>query len=132
MDISQDQAEKIMEAAISKAQEIQVPMNIAIVDSGAHLKLFTRMDGSLLGCADIAMKKAKTARLFERDTEDIGKLAQPGGMLYNIELSNDGLISFAGGMVIMGPENQIIGAIGVSGGTVDEDRAVAYSGILAR
>lgn len=87
------------------------------------------MDGAWLGSADIAVKKAKTARYFDMNSGDIGELSQPGGSLYNIEHSNDGLISFPGGIPIENSNGEIIGAVGVSGSTVDDDHAVAEAGV---
>lgn len=125
------QSEKTLDAAKVKANELGIPMNIATVDAGANLISFCRMDGALLGCADIAMKKAKTAGLFNMNTGELGKLTQPGGFLYNIEHSNGGLISFAGGVVLRDSSDQIIGAIGVSGGSVEQDHEVAIAGANA-
>lgn len=129
MNITQDQAERILKAAKAKANGIGVSMNVAIVEEGANLKLFYRMDGALLGCVDIAIKKAETSRLFEMKSEELGKLSQPGSSLYNIEHSNGGLISFGGGMVLKNNDDKIIGAIGVSGGTVEQDIEVAIAGV---
>ena len=106
-------------------------MNIAIVDSGANLTGFGRMDDAWLGSIDIAIKKAKTARFFDMDTGAIGELAQPGGPLYNIEHSNHGLITFPGGVPIKNSDGEIIGAIGVSGSTVEDDQAAAEAGAAA-
>lgn len=128
MNIKESQAEKVLKAAISKAKAIMVPMNIAIMDEGANLKLFYRMDGALLGSADIAIKKAKTSRLFEMNSEKLGELSQPGESLFNVEHSNGGLISFAGGLVLKNNNDTIIGSIGVSGGTVAQDFEVAHAG----
>ena len=89
------------------------------------------MDGAWLGSIDIAIKKARTARMFDMNTGEIGKLSQPGGSLYNIEHSNDGLITFPGGVPIKNREGEIIGAIGVSGSTVENDHAVATAGAEA-
>lgn len=130
MSITLEQAEKISEAAKAKAKEIGVQMNIAIVDEGANLKAFHRMDNAWLGSVDISIKKAKTARFFDMPSGEIGKLSQPGGPLYNIEHSNGGLISFPGG-VLLKKGGAIIGAIGVSGGSVDQDHAVASAGAAA-
>jgi uncharacterized protein GlcG (DUF336 family) len=127
MSITIEQAEKISEAAKLKAKEIDVPMNIAIVDEGANLKSFHRMDNAWLGSVDISIKKAKTARFFDMPTGEIGKLSQPGGPLYGIEHSNGGLISFPGG-VLLKAGGQIVGAIGISGGSVDQDHEVATAG----
>jgi uncharacterized protein GlcG (DUF336 family) len=129
MDITLQQAEKAIAASKKKADELDLKMNIAIVDGGANLKAFSRQDGAWLGSIDIAIKKAKTARYFDMNTGEIGKLSQPGGALYNIEHSNDGLISFPGGIPIEDKEGYIIGAIGVSGSTVDNDHAVAQAGV---
>ena len=89
------------------------------------------MDGAWLGSLDIAIKKAKTARLFDINTGDIGALSQPGASLYNIELSNGGLITFPGGVPVKNAAGEIIGAIGVSGSSVENDHAVAEAGSLA-
>jgi uncharacterized protein GlcG (DUF336 family) len=127
MSITLSQAEKISEAAKAKAQEIGVAMNITIVDEGANLVSFHRMDNAWLGSIDISMKKARTARYFDMNSGEIGKLSQPGGPLYNIEHSNGGLISFPGG-VLLKDGDKIVGAIGVSGGSVDQDHEVASAG----
>jgi uncharacterized protein GlcG (DUF336 family) len=130
MSITLQQAEMLIAAAQLKAKEIGVPMNIAIVDAGANLKAFARMDNAWLGSVDISIKKAKTARYFDMESGDIGTLSQPGGPLYNIEVSNGGLISFPGGIPIKSA-GEIVGAIGVSGGSVEQDREVAAAGIEA-
>jgi len=126
-DITLSQTNEILQAAVEKAREIDAAMDIAIVDSGANLKAFLRMDDAWLGSIDIAIKKAKTARFFNMPTGEIGKLSQPDGPLFNIEHSNGGLITFPGGLpiVIKGEE---VGAIGVSGSSVENDHAVAEAG----
>lgn len=128
MNITLKQAESIIAKAKAKAVEIDTKMNISVVDSGANQVAFVRMDGAWLGSADIALKKAKTARFFDMPTGEIGKLSQPGESLYNIEHSNDGLISFPGGIPVKNSEGVIIGAIGVSGSTVENDHTVAVAG----
>lgn len=130
-DLTQKQAHNILAAAGKKAVELGVAMNIALVDRGANLKAFIRMDNAWLGSIDIAIKKAKTARFFDMPTGEIGKLSQPGGSLYNIEHSNDGLITFPGGIPLTGDNGEIIGAIGVSGSTVEKDHQVAEAGVKA-
>ena len=127
-DITHTQAWAALEAAMKKAQELKTKMDIAIVDAGANLKGFIRMDEAWIGSIDIAHKKAKTARFFNMNTGEIGKLSQPGGPLYNIEHSNGGLISFPGGIPIKNAQGDVIGAIGVSGSTVEHDHAVAEAG----
>ena len=113
-DITLAQAQSAVAAAEKKAAEIGTKMDIAIVDAGANLKAFARMDGAWLGSIDIAIKKARTARFFDMNTGDIGQLSQPGGALYNIEHSNGGLITFPGGVPIRNGNGEVIGAIGVS------------------
>ena len=125
------QAEKAIAAAKLKAVEIDTKMNIAIVDAGANLVAFARMDGAWLGSVDISIKKAKTARFFDMNTGLVGELSQPGGSLYNIEHSNNGLITFPGGIPIKNSNHEIIGAIGVSGSAVENDHAVASAGASA-
>ena len=130
-DVSTDEAQSIVEAARRKAEDMGLKMDIAVVDAGANLKAFLRMDGAWLGSIDIAIKKAKTARYFDMPTGDIGELSQPGGSLYGIEHSNEGLISFPGGVPLTGTDGDVIGAVGVSGSTVDNDHAVAGAGAEA-
>jgi uncharacterized protein GlcG (DUF336 family) len=131
MNITLEQAEKAVSAAKAKAVELGTKMNISIVDGGANILAFVRMDGAWLGSADISLKKAKTARFFDMDTGVIGSLSQPGGSLYNIEHSNGGLISFPGGVPIKNAAGDVIGAIGVSGSSVENDHAVAEAGASA-
>jgi uncharacterized protein GlcG (DUF336 family) len=131
MNITLKQAEEIIAAAKEKAIAIETQMNIAIVDAGANLIAFVRMDQAWLGSIDISIKKAKTACLFGKNTGVIGELSQPGGPLYNIEHSNDGLITFPGGLPVKNSSGDIIGAIGVSGSSVENDHAVAEAGTTA-
>ncbi len=128
MDLTLAPAHSAIEAALAKSEELGVAMNIAVVDAGANLKAFVRMDGAWLGSIDIAIRKARTARYFDMNTGDIGELSQPGGSLYNIEHSNGGLITFPGGVPLKSATGEIIGAIGVSGSTVDVDHQVALAG----
>jgi uncharacterized protein GlcG (DUF336 family) len=130
-DITLDQAHAALEAAAKKAQEINTKMDICVVDAGGNLKAFARMDGAWIGSIDISIKKAKTARFFDMNTGEIGKLSQPGGPLYGIEHSNGGLITFPGGVPIKNQQGTVIGAIGVSGSTVENDHTVAMAGAQA-
>lgn len=131
MNITLAQAEAAIQAAKQKATEVNTLMNICIVDSGANLVAFERMDGAWLGSVDISIRKAKTAAWFFMNTGELGKLSQPGGSLYQIEHSNDGLITFPGGIPIKDKDGVTIGGIGVSGSTVDNDHAVAQAGAEA-
>ena len=130
-EITLQQARAAVNTALEKSKEIGVKMNVAVVDAGANLKAFARMDGAWLGSIDIAIKKARTARFFDMNTGEIGNLSQPGGSLYNIEHSNDGLITFPGGVPIKDAAGEIIGAIGVSGSTVENDHIVAEAAAAA-
>jgi uncharacterized protein GlcG (DUF336 family) len=130
-DVSLDQAGRIIAAAVQKARETNTKMDVAVVDAGGNLKGFARMDGAWIGSIDIAIRKAKTARFFDMPTGEIGKLSQPGGPLYNIEVSNGGLISFPGGVPLKAADGTVIGAVGVSGSTVEDDHAVAEAGAAA-
>ena len=131
MSITLKQAEEMISVAKNKSVELDTKMNIAIVDAGANLVAFARMDGAWLGSLDISIKKAKTARFFDMNTGVIGELSQPGGSLYNIEHSNNGLITFPGGVPVKDANGNVIGAIGVSGSKVENDHAVAEAGALA-
>jgi len=130
-DIDLQQAEAAVAAAKKKAAEIGTKMDIAVVDAGANLKAFARMDDAWLGSIDISIRKARTARFFNMPSGDIGSLSQPGGPLFNIKHSNGGLISFPGGVPIKNAAGEIIGAIGVSGSSVEDDHAVAEAGASA-
>ncbi|MBI1374910.1 MAG: heme-binding protein [Phycisphaera sp.] len=129
-DISLEQAQAVVAAAIVKAAELGCKMNIAVVDAGTNLKAFARMDDAWIGSIDISQKKARTARYFNFPTGVIGELSQPGASLYNIEHSNGGLITFPGGVPIKDGD-VVIGAVGVSGDTVENDHAVAEAGAAA-
>ena len=131
MNITLEQAEAAIKAAKARSKKLKVLMNIAVVDSGANLVAFAKMDNAWLGSIDISIKKAKTARYFNFPTGEIGKLSQPGGPLFNIEHSNGGLITFPGGVPITDAKGNVIGAIGVSGDTVENDHDVAEAGAKA-
>ena len=121
------QSRHVINAAIEKATELNLNMDIAVIDRGGNLNAFVRMDHAWLGSRDIAIEKAQTANNFDMNSGDLGKLSQPGKPLYGIELSNGGLISFPGGVLLKDADG-IIGAIGVSGGTVKQDEQVAEAG----
>jgi uncharacterized protein GlcG (DUF336 family) len=129
MHVTIDEAEQALAAGAKKAQETGTQMCIAVTDSGGILKAFKRMDDAWLGSVDIAIKKAKTAVSFGMTSGQIGELSQPGGPLYGIEHSNNGLITFPGGVPIVNREGVLIGAIGVSGSTVENDHLVAQAAV---
>ena len=122
-------AQAVVEAARAKAEQIGVPMNIAVVDEGNNLTAFARMDGAWLGSIDIAKNKAYTARAFDMSTKDLAPLCQPNQPLFGIHASNQGqLIIFAGGIPLEAG-GEVVGAVGVSGGSVEADHEVAEAGV---
>jgi uncharacterized protein GlcG (DUF336 family) len=129
MHVTFEQAEMAIEAALRESKKTGTRMRIAVVDSGADLKAFVRMDDAWVGSVDIAIKKAKPACFFGMNTGQIGELSQPGGPLYGIEHSNDGLITFPGGVPIVNENGVLIGAVGVSGSSVENDHQVAKAGV---
>jgi len=130
-EITLEVAETMIQAAKRKAQELKVQQDIAVVDASGNLKAFVRMDGAWLGSIDIAIRKARTARYFDMETAEIGKLSQPGQPLYGVEHSNGGLITFGGGIPVKDADGKVIGAIGASGSTVENDVEVARAGVEA-
>lgn len=131
MNITLIEAETAIQAAKKKAGELNTKMDICIVDAGSNLVAFARMDGAWVGSIDISFKKAKTAAWFTMDTAALTPLVQPGASLFNIEHSNGGLISFPGGVIIKNKTGEVIGAIGVSGSSVENDHEVAVAGSKA-
>jgi uncharacterized protein GlcG (DUF336 family) len=129
-DITLEQAQAVVQAALAESRSRGLAMNVAVVDVGGNLKAFARMDGAWLGSIDISIRKARTARYFDMPTGALGELSQPGGPLFNIEVSNGGLITFPGGLPLS-VDGQVVGAVGVSGSTVEDDHAVATAGAAA-
>ena len=131
MQISTLQAQAIIAAGEARAKRIGVPANIAVLDSAAHLKAFSRMDGALLGSIDISLGKAKTAALFGMNTEAVGEFCKPGGTSPGLELTNGVLVVFAGGVPINSADGVLLGAVGVSGGSVHQDLEIAQAAAAA-
>src|SRR4051794_3503753 len=129
--VTLDRALHVIESARRQAAAIGVAMNIAVVDEGNNLVAFQRMDGAWLGSVDIAQGKAYTARAFDMSTKDLAPLCQPGSALFGIHASNGGrLIVFPGGIPLV-RGGEVVGAIGVSGGAVEQDHVVAQAGAEA-
>ncbi|WP_051323627.1 GlcG/HbpS family heme-binding protein [Candidatus Solirubrobacter pratensis] len=130
-DVSLDAARHVIDSARRAAEAIGVAMNIAVVDDGNNLVAFERMDGAWLGSIDIAQGKAYTARAFDMSTRDLAPLCQPGQSLFGIHATNDGrLVVFPGGIPLE-KNGEVVGAIGVSGGAVEQDQVVAEAGAEA-
>jgi len=121
----------MIDAGQSKASELGVPVIIAVLDAATHLKAFSRMDGAVLGSIDIAIKKARTAALFECNSEAVWEYCKPGAPAHGLEFSNGGLAPFEGGIPLKGPTGALIGAVGVSGGAVPQDFEIAQAAVAA-
>ena len=129
--IALEEAQRVIQAALEKAREIGQPMNVAVVDNGRELKAFSRMEDAWLGSISISIDKAFTSASFLMPTQDLAPMTQPGQPLYGLETTNGGrIINFAGGIPIMRGDD-VAGAIGVSGGTSDQDQEVAEAGLAA-
>jgi uncharacterized protein GlcG (DUF336 family) len=129
--ITSEEARRIISTAEQKAQEISQPMNIAVVDAGTNLKAFLRMEDAWLGSIAISIDKAFTSASFRMSTQDLVDLTQPGQPLFGLNTTNEGrIVIFAGGIPLE-RDGEVVGAIGVSGGTVDQDQEVAEAGVNA-
>lgn len=131
MQISSNQARAVLQAAEARSRELGVASNIAVMDAGAHLMAFSRMDDALLGTIDLAVGKAKTSALFGKNTEALGELCKPGGPFPGLDLSNGGLVIFTGGVPIRSGDGTVIGAVGVSGGDPAQDLDIARTASAA-
>ena len=129
--ITLEEAKSIVSAAEEKARQMGQPMNIAVMDAGRNLVAFHRMDGAWVASTDIAIDKAFTSAGRGLTTRKIGEMAQPGQPLFGINTTNGGrIVIFAGGIPLM-RDGEVVGAVGISGGTVDEDEEVAEAGVAA-
>ncbi|MDH6235495.1 heme-binding protein [Cryobacterium sp. CG_9.6] len=124
-------ARRVIAAAEIRADEIGQPMNIAVVDGGGNLVAHVRMDGGMLGSIDISINKAFTARAFEMSTKDLSDHSQPGDQFYGIHNSNQGRIMIFAGGIPISRDGSVIGAIGVSSGSGEQDQTVAEAGVGA-
>ncbi len=129
--VSLEDARRVIAAAEKKAQEIGQPMNIAVTDEGANLVAFVRMEGAWLGSIDIAQKKAFTSKAFDISTKDLAQHSQSGNQFFGIHASNNGKVMIFAGGIPLKSGDKVVGAIGVSGGSGDQDHAVAEAGAAA-
>lgn len=126
-----EDAQRAIEGARVKADEIGIPMCIAVVDNNAYLKAFVRVGDTTLDSIQLAIDKAYTAALIRMDTEELGRLSQPGKELYGIQNNLGGrLVIFPGGVPVW-RDGKLIGAVGASGGLVEQDHACALAGVSA-
>ena len=126
-----EDARRIISAAEKKAKAIGQPMNIAVADEGGNLVSHARMDGAWLGSIDISIKKAFTSRAFDISTKDLAAHSQSGGQFFGIHASNDGKVMIFAGGIPLKKDGRVVGAIGVSGGSGEQDHAVAEAGAAA-
>ena len=124
-------AKRMLSAAEAKAASLGIAYNIAVVDAGGHLVAFVRQDGALIGSIDLAIDKALTARFFDKTTSELARLAQSGQPLFGIQESNAGKVVIFGGGIPIVSQNKIVGAVGTSAGTVEQDIEVAEAAIAA-
>ena len=129
--IQLEDARRIIAAAEKKAEQIGQPMNVAVVDEGGNLIAFERMANAWLGSIDIAQKKAWTSRAFDITTKDLGANSQPGQQFFGINASNDGKVMIFAGGIPLKKAGKVVGGIGVSGGSGEQDQAVAEAGAAA-
>jgi uncharacterized protein GlcG (DUF336 family) len=129
--VTLERAKKVIAAAEKKAAEIGQPMNIAVVDAGANLVAFSRMDNAWLGSIDIAINKAFTSRAFDISTQDLSKPSQPGEQFFGIHVSNHCRVMIFAGGIPLKENGKVVGAIGVSGGSGEQDQKVAEAGASA-
>jgi uncharacterized protein GlcG (DUF336 family) len=125
------EAKQILSAAEAKAESLGIAYNIAVVDAGGHLLAFSHQDGALIGSIDLAIDKASTARIFDKATSYLATLAQSGEPLFGIQESNAGKVVIFGGGIPIIFEGAVVGAVGASAGTVEQDITVAEAGIAA-
>lgn len=126
-----EDARTVLAAAEKRAEEIGQPMNIAVVDAGGNLVAHERMDGAWMGSVNISINKAWTARAFDISTKDLGENSGPGQQFYGIHASNGGKVMIFAGGIPLRRSDEVIGAVGVSGGSGDQDQTVAESGAAA-
>jgi len=129
--VTLEDARRVIAAAERKAKELGQPMNIAVADGGGNLVAHVRMDQAWIGSIDISIKKAFTSRAFDISTQDLAKYSQSGGQFFGIHASNEGRIMIFAGGIPLKREGKVVGAIGVSGGSGEQDHAVAEAGAKA-
>ena len=129
--VTLNDARRIIAAAEKKTVEIRQPMNIAVVDEGGNLISHIRMDGAWIGSIDISINKAFTSRAFDISTRDLAQHSQSGGQFFGIHVSNHGRVMVFAGGIPLKRDGKIVGALGVSGGSGEQDHTVAEAGAMA-
>ena len=129
--VSLEDARRVVAAAEKKSKELGQPMNIAVADEGGNLVTHVRMDGAWLGSIDISINKAFTARAFDLSTKELATQSQSGGQFFGIHASNHGKVMVFAGGVPLKRNGKVVGAVGVSGGSGEQDHSVAMAGATA-
>jgi uncharacterized protein GlcG (DUF336 family) len=131
MTITLEAAERAISAGRQQASKLGIAASLVVCDAAGHIKAFSRMDRAWLGSIDVALRKAKTSVLFEAETQALWEICKPDAQAHGLESSNDGLITFAGGIPLRSSSGELLGAVGVSGGQVAEDYEVAKAASAA-
>ncbi len=131
MSVSLADAKRMIEAGEKKSGALGQPMNIAVADAGGNIVAHVRMDGAWIGSIDISQKKAYTSRAFDIATKDLAEHSQSGKQFFGIHASNGGKIMIFAGGVPLKRNGQVVGAVGVSGGSGEQDHAVAEAAAAA-
>ena len=129
--VTLEDARRVIAAAEAKAAEIGQPMNIAVVDGGGNLVSHVRMDGAWIGSIDISINKAFTSRAFDITTKDLADNSQSGDQFFGLHVSNRGRVMIFAGGIPLKRDGAVVGAIGVSGGSGEQDHSVAEAGAEA-
>lgn len=129
MPLTLAQADAMIAAGQARAQAIGLAANIAVLDAAAHLKAFARMDDAVLGSIDVAIGKARTSALFQISSEAVWDYCKPGAPAPNLDASNGGLMPFPGGLPVIASDGNLIGAVGVSGGSPSQDLDIARAAV---
>jgi uncharacterized protein GlcG (DUF336 family) len=122
-------ARRMISAGERKASELKIPYNIAVVDAGGGLVAQVRMDGAWLGCVAIALDKAWTARAFDAPTEELALMTQSGQPGFGLNTTNGSRVVIFGGGIPIEVDGAVIGAVGASGGSVEDDIQVARAAV---
>lgn len=131
MSVTLEDARRVIAAAEARADEIGQPMNIAVVDGGGNLVAHVRQDGAWIGSVNISINKAWTSKAFDIATKDLGDNAQPTQQFYGIHATNGGKVAIFAGGVPLSRDGKVVGAVGVSGGSGEQDQTVAEAGAAA-
>ncbi|WP_019819582.1 GlcG/HbpS family heme-binding protein [Saccharomonospora saliphila] len=129
--VSLAEAREIIAGGERKSREVGQPANIAVVDAGGNLVAHARMDGAWIGSVDISIDKAFTARAFDTTTRDLADNARPGAQFFGIHASNRGRVMIFAGGIPLEHDGRVVGAVGVSGGTGEQDQAIAEAAAAA-